>query len=47
MIEIPRSESLGIVVLVYSDMIFRTFACRCKTALESRNLFGLGYPEKP
>ena len=48
MMQIPWSESLGIVVLVYSDRILKTFAatCRCETALES-SLCGLGYPEKP
>ena len=47
MMQIPWSESSGIVVLVYSDMILRTFAARCETALESGNLCGLGHPEKP
>ena len=28
-------------------MVLRTFAARCETALENRNLCGLGYPEKP
>ena len=28
-------------------MILTTFAARCETALESRNLCGLGYLEKP
>ena len=31
----------------YSDMILRTFAARCETALESRNVCRLCYPEKP
>ena len=31
----------------YSDMILGTFAAICETALESRNLCGLGCPEKP
>ena len=44
--QIPLSQSLGIANLVYIDMILRTFAARCETALESRNLCGLGYPEK-
>ena len=43
--QIPWSESLGIVVLVGSDTIFRTFAARCETALDSRKLCGLGYPD--
>ena len=40
-------RKFSIVVLVYSDMILRTFAARCETALESRNFCGLGYPEMP
>ena len=46
MMQIPWSESLDIVVLVYSKMVLRTFAARCETALESKSLCGLGYPEK-
>ena len=47
MVQMPWSESLGIVVLVYSDMILRTFAAGFEATLESRILSGLGYPEKP
>ena len=47
MMQMPWLENLGIVVLVYSDMILRTFAARFEAALGSRILSGLGYPEKP
>ena len=40
-------RKLSIVALFYNGMILRTFAARCETALESRNLCGMGYPEKP